>query len=346
MKKRLENYLLKEGFFPITSNVSDISAVVKFESNLVNILQIIDYKKDLYLDNEQYEEVKNSLRTVFTEKGVSEIHILSLILSEDVEKGATLGQEDPFCWQVDIERLELIIGENKQPDFYGMKGLIQTFLTKWKENPEQFDEVEEEPEQITVKHKIVNYLKTAPYVSLILILVNLVLCFCCIVNPTFFYGKGSVSLAYVAEGEWYRLITSVFLHGSIDHYFSNMLLLYFLGDMLERRVGITRFLFIYLLSGALGNVLSCLYEYCTGSYFISFGASGAVYGIIGMLFYMVLRRDERIEISIPAMVFMVGYCIYSSFVGVQINVVAHLGGLLSGMLLMFVFGLRRKRHEG
>ena len=345
MRKKLEHYLATEGFFPLTSNVSDISALVKFENNLLNILQIIDYKKDLYLDKEQYEEVKKSLRNTFQDKGISEIHILSLILSENAERGRQLGEDDPFCWQVDVESLELVIEENKQPDFYGMKGLLQGFLEKWKENPAQFDEAVEEQIEPSKRQKAAAYFKRAPWVSLFLVIFNLVLCFCCIINPTLFYGKGCVSLSYIMEGEFYRLLTAIFLHGSVDHYFSNMLLLYFLGDILEKRVGRIRFLLMYLLTGVLGNVLSCFHEYVTGVFYISYGASGAVFGLIGMLFYLVIRRDEQIKTSMPAMFFMVMYCIYSSFVGEQVNVAAHLGGLLSGMLLMFVFCLRRKSHE-
>lgn len=342
----MEMYLSKNGFFSLTSNVSDISAVVKFESNLLNILQIIDYKKDLYLDNVQYEEIKGSLRGAFKDKGISEIHILTLILAEDLDKAVVLGAKDSFCWVVDKQTLELIIDEDKQPDFYGMKSFIEDFLVKWKENPEQFDRIqEEEIPVLSRRQKMAAYFKHAPYVTLGIIILNLILCFGCIIAPALFYGNGSISLAYVEKGQWYRLITSVFLHGSLDHYFSNMLLLYFMGDMLERRVGWGKFLFVYLASGVIGNLVSCLHEYITGSYYISFGASGAVFGIIGMLFYMVLQRRENVRISVPSMIFMVGYCIYSSFVGEQINVAAHLGGLLGGMILMFVLGLRRKSHE-
>lgn len=346
MRKKLEQYLTTEGFFPLTSNVSDISALVKFENNLLNILQIIDYKKDLYLDKEQYEEVKKSLRATFQDKGISEIHILSLVLAEDMERGRRLGEDDPFCWQMDLKDLELLIEEDKQPDFYGMKAMLQSFLERWKEDPSQFDEAaEQEPEKPSTKQKVTAYLKRAPYISLFVVILNLILCFCCIADPVFFYGKGCVSLSYIMEGEFYRLLTAVFLHGSVDHYFSNMLLLYFLGDILENRVGRWQFAAMYLVTGILGNVLSCFHEYITGVYYISYGASGAVFGLIGMLFYLVIRRDEQIKISMPAMIFMVIYCIYSSFVGEQVNVAAHLGGLLSGMLLMFVFCLRRKSHE-
>ena len=343
----METYLLKNGFFPLSSNVSDISALVKVENNLLNILQIIDYKSDLYLDKVQYEEIKASLRAAFSEKGVSEIHILTLILAEDLEKGAILGEEDTFCWLVDKQQSELLIYEDKQPDFYGMKALLESFLQKWKENPASFDEEPvEKPKGPTKKTILTDYLKKAPYVTLGMIIINLLLCFGCIENPALFYGKGSTSYIYLKAGEWYRLVTSMFLHEGLDHFFSNMLLLYFMGEMLERRVGWFKYLFVYMASGIIGNLVSALYEYFTGDYFVSFGASGAVFGIMGMLVYMVIMKREAVRIPIMSMVFMIGYCIYSSFVGEHINGAAHLGGMLGGMILMFVLGLRRKSHEG
>ena len=56
IKEKLEHYLQTESFFPLTTKLSDVTVLVKFENNLANILQIIDYAKELYLDKEQYEE--------------------------------------------------------------------------------------------------------------------------------------------------------------------------------------------------------------------------------------------------------------------------------------------------
>lgn len=346
MEEKLEYYLGSNGFFPLTSKLSEVKVLVKFENNLANVLQIIDYTDDLYLGKEQYEEVKDSLRAMFAERGISETHILSLVLAENETKSRLLSEGDPFCWQIDTLNKELVIGEDKQPDFYGMKGLLGGFLEKYKEDPEQFQmPVQEEYKEPSRKEKFVAYWKKAPYVSISLIVINLVLCFCCIADPKLFYGKGCVGLSYIMQGEVYRLITAMFLHGSLDHFFSNMLLLYFLGDILENKIGRIRFTVLYLLTGVIGNIMSCFYEYVADINYISFGASGAVFGLIGMLFYMVMNRDERIRVSMPAMIFMVIYSIYSSFAEVQVNVAAHLGGLLSGMLLMFVFYPRRKSHE-
>jgi len=346
MRKKLETYLSKNGFFALTSSVSEISAFVKFENNLLNILQILDYKNDLYLDNAQYEEIKESLKGAFKDKGVSEIHILSLILAEDLDRARRLGAEDAFCWYIDKQTSQLLIDEDKQPDFYGMKALVEDFLVKWKENPAVLDEEpEEERTKVSPGAVLSGYLRKAPYVSWGMVIINLLLCFGCIWNPAWFYGKGSLSLTFVRKGEWYRLITAMFLHGDLDHYFSNMLLLYFMGEMLERKVGRMKFFTVYMVSGVIGNLVSCLYEYFTGHYFVSFGASGAVFGIMGMLVYMVIFRRESVRIPIFSMVVMIGYCIYSSFVGENINGAAHLGGMLAGMILMFVLGLRRKSHE-
>lgn len=342
MKEMLEQYLQTKGFFKLTSKLSEVAVLVKFENNLANILQIIDYTNDLYLDREQYEEVKDSLRSMFHERGISETHILSLILTENEKKSELLTKDDPFSWLVQTQTTRLIIEEDKQPDFYGMRGLLEDFLTKYKEDPSQFVLPEEEKEG-GWKESVSAYLKKAPYITISLIAINLVMCFGCIFNPRFFYGEGCIGLSYLLDGDFYRLITAMFLHGSLDHFFSNMLLLYFLGDMLENKVGRIRFLIIYMLTGILGNLTSCFYEYIANMEYVSYGASGAVFGLIGMLFCLVIQKDERIKISMPAMLFMVAYCVYSSFAGIQINVAAHLGGLISGMLLMLA-NIRMK-HE-
>ena len=341
IRKKLENYLQLEGFFPLTSNVKEITAMVKVENNLLNILQIVDYTKELYLDTEQYEEIKQSLKSTFKDRGVSNVHILSLFLKEDMEKGQAVIKEDPFCWELDTNSLELFIGEDKQPDFYGMKGIIQSFIEDIDKVPEdlmqELSEKTEKEEKVSKKEVIAKYLKIAPYASLTIIFINMIMCFGCIWNPSFFYGKGSLGLEYIIEGEWYRLITAMFLHGSVDHFFSNMLLLFCLGMVMERKIGMIRFSILYLLTGIIGNLFSCAHEYVSNVFYISYGASGAVFGLIGVLFYLVLIKGKELRISMPSMIIMVVYCIYSSFVGENINVAAHLGGLLSGMLLMFVF---------
>ena len=83
----------------------------------------------------------------------------------------------------------------------------------------------------------------------------------------------------VERGEYYRLFTCMFLHFGVQHLLYNMLLLIFVGDMLEKAVGKMRYLMIYLGGGILGNLLSMGVAMNTGSYAVSVGASGAIFAV-------------------------------------------------------------------
>ena len=90
----------------------------------------------------------------------------------------------------------------------------------------------------------------------------------------------------VDEHEYYRLFTSMFLHFGMTHLANNMLVLFVIGDNLERAVGKIRYLLIYLLSGVGGNILSCYLEYRQGVVTVSAGASGAIFGVMGAMIYV------------------------------------------------------------
>ncbi|MEO8105902.1 MAG: rhomboid family intramembrane serine protease [Actinomycetes bacterium] len=137
-------------------------------------------------------------------------------------------------------------------------------------------------------------------------------------------------LAVALDGEWWRLMTSAFLHTGITHIALNMLALWFIGGAVEPRLGRWRYLTVYLLSALGGSVLS----YAVDSPFqYSVGASGAVFGLFGALF--VLMRRLRFEVGGLISIMVINVVI--GFVpGLNINWRAHLGGLIVGTLLTAV----------
>lgn len=147
----------------------------------------------------------------------------------------------------------------------------------------------------------------------------------------------------VLGGEWYRLFSAMFLHFGVEHLLSNMFMLYFLGDMLLRAVSQWKYAVIYLLSGVGGSVLSLIVMLMTGDYCVSAGASGAIYGVIGALLWVVLRNGGKFEsISIPRMLFAVVLYISYGFTVEGVDAWAHLGGAIVGFLVCIV--LYRKRR--
>jgi membrane associated rhomboid family serine protease len=130
----------------------------------------------------------------------------------------------------------------------------------------------------------------------------------------------------VAEGEWYRLLTSAFLHASLFHIGGNMLLLYFLGRILEPAIGTPRFVAIYFVALFAGSFGALIFT-PDG---LSLGASGAVFGVLGAGF--VIARGRGIDNLASSIGFLIVLNLAISFGVPGISVGAHLGGLVAGVL--------------
>lgn len=149
--------------------------------------------------------------------------------------------------------------------------------------------------------------------------------------------------AVLQNHEYYRLFTSMFLHFGIEHLLNNMVLLGALGWNLELETGSIRFLLIYLISGIGGNLVSMFYHLSVGMSVVSAGASGAVFGLMGALLYVVIINKGRLgRLSGRGIFFMILLSLYFGFTSSGVNNIAHLGGLASGFLMSIIL-YRRKR---
>ena len=178
-------------------------------------------------------------------------------------------------------------------------------------------------------------------------MVNVLVFLICTFTGSLLYNKGAFNVRVFWEGkEYYRILTSVFLHWDIDHLISNMLILYCLGEVVEKHFGRIKYTVIYISAGILGNCLSGWHEIYEGAYINSVGASGAIFGIIGALFILVCINKGHLEqITMGRLLLMIIYSLYSGFVGEGINNAAHIGGFVSGMaiaLLLWLFGKKKQ----
>jgi membrane associated rhomboid family serine protease len=130
----------------------------------------------------------------------------------------------------------------------------------------------------------------------------------------------------VAEGEWYRLITSGFLHVSIIHIGFNMFLLLILGRLLEPALGTPRFLVLYFASLLAGSFGALIVEPNA----LTVGASGAVFGLAGAVF--VIARGRGMDQLAGEIGFLIVFNLVWSFVGSNISVGGHIGGLIGGTI--------------
>lgn len=183
-------------------------------------------------------------------------------------------------------------------------------------------------------------------VTIILVVINVLVYLCCIYAEKIPYGEttladmiydvGSMNTERIlSNGEYYRSVTSMFLHGSISHIVSNMIFLIALGEMLERAIGHARFTLLYFLSGIGGDIFSMINVVLSQNYYTAIGASGAIFGLIGAMLALVVLNDGHYEgISIKRMVLAIAYMVYSGMQSEGIDNAAHLGGLVFGVLIM------------
>lgn len=143
----------------------------------------------------------------------------------------------------------------------------------------------------------------------------------------------------VRDGQYYRLLTGIFLHGGFFHLLFNCYALYVIGSQVENFLGRFKFLIIYLAAGISGALFSTIF----GGNYASIGASGAIFGLMGALVYfgyhyrVYLGNVVKSQI-IPLIVInlVLGFCVSG------IDNFAHIGGLIGGTLTSIALGVKDK----
>jgi membrane associated rhomboid family serine protease len=156
--------------------------------------------------------------------------------------------------------------------------------------------------------------------------------------------RGSLVPVYVAEnGEYWRLLTSMFLHAGMFHLLMNMWALWVIGEYLESAIGRLRFVIVYFASGLAGSALVLI---ASPPLVATVGASGAVFGLFGALFvysYFNRARDPMAQVLLRNMAFLIVINLVFTFAFPGISWQGHIGGLLGGAAAMAGFTLFGRR---
>jgi rhomboid protease GluP len=144
------------------------------------------------------------------------------------------------------------------------------------------------------------------------------------------------------DGQWWRLLTSTFLHGGLMHILANMYGLLFVGIFLEPLLGKTKYALVYLVTGILASVASIWWYDAT----VSVGASGAIFGLYGFFLACLLLKvfpPDFGKAFLTSTLIFVGFNLLMGFTG-GIDNAAHIGGLLSGFIIGLIMSGQLKRQ--
>lgn len=225
------------------------------------------------------------------------------------------------------------IVEEEIKDLHGLDFLINVSndINKKTENDNKFYEKVFKPKKIVVTKMLI----------LINILIYIISLLASVTNKFDMYTAFALNGTLVKNGDFYRLITCGFLHADIIHLICNMYSLNIIGTQMESFIGKKKFLFVYLVSLVTGSLLSCIIKTSW-----SVGASGAIFGLLGSLLYfgyhyrIYLGSVMKSQI-IPLLILNLGI----GFIIPNIDVSAHIGGLVGGLLATMATGIEKKSSK-
>lgn len=208
-----------------------------------------------------------------------------------------------------------------------------------------------------------------PYINYALILVNTIVFFYFFMQGYREFSRairlyGLVPLYIIYGKRLWTFITSMFMHGSVDHLFGNMLYLYIFGDNVEDVLGHSKYIVFYILSGIGASLVHIITLPPYEIYWLvpAVGASGAISGVLGA--YMLVHPRVRVKvltftwygyivIRVPAYYFIFLWFLYQLYAGAYalagvrsgIAFFAHIGGFITGVILTKLLFRRRVIHR-
>ncbi len=358
IEERLEQTFMNLGYQRINSNTAGIYLFYQFENMELTVVSVIRTMAGTDLGKEQYNHILEQIKNNFRKKPLpNRIRLLSLILTTEVARVKHLcieNREDQH-WIVDLNANRLIIYETGSNEFNHIRDQLEEvlseeerqrivdreFMYEGSNSDAQHISHSERYTRVQPRYKLFTLINTS------IIIINIIAFLILHYTPLFggegrMLGKGALSWYYViTEKEYYRVLTSMFMHSDFEHLFNNMLVLLFVGDNLERAAGKMKYLFLYFGTGILAGITSISYnmwkengQYLIGNSTFSIGASGAIFGVVGAMLYIVAINRGRLEdISTRQMVLFVIFSLYGGIVNTQIDMAAHVGGFLAGILL-------------
>lgn len=297
-----------------------IAAYFNGKKNRCNVLIEVDYRETAFITKADIDNTAYGIVNFLYEQGFSDLNILFIIDTYSKYIAAELMGNNTNYWVIDTYENRLVIPYENIQLFEKEYKIISDYITGGTDSK---------------MHKkryvhMINYL-----IIIINILVYIWLEFNGSTHDVMYMLEhGGLYWPYIEQyGQWYRLVSSMFMHFGLSHLFNNMIVLLFIGDNLERALGKIRYLLLYLISGIASNMISCIYYEATGASVVGCGASGAIFGVVGALLYIIIINKGRYEdLTIRRMILFIVMSIYSGAASPGINVTAHISGLIAGFI--------------
>lgn len=340
--KRLDNIFLKERFQKISTDIDAVFMYGQIKEDKLYLINIINLQNNIEIDFEQFETYKKITEQQFKQEGLSNIFLLNIyIVNNEVNIKNKLNENIPdynqflvdFHWMIILNEKEIDIPKNQPHEFLNVKKIILAVLS----------------DNYFQNQKKLVYKTNVAYITYFIIILN-----CAIWLLMEWVGSSENNIILMHFGalntiriiyynEYYRIITTIFLHIGFTHLFYNMFALYIFGTRVEKVLGKVKYILLYLLSGVSGSLFSLGFSILSKENLLAAGASGAIFGLQGAALYLTVKTKESLEgVSKELLCILTISGLVFGFTSEDIDNMAHIGGLIIGTLFALILYRKNK----
>ncbi len=351
MVEYIQEKLVQSGFIGVRTEYDSLHLYMRAHDNVCRFVDVVDYRNpnESGINTDVLIDLNRKLTQGFTKSGYGSIEVLTIIVTySEVLAEQLAGNSMPY-WVMDTYNDEFIIPAAQPVSFDGvellMRGVLDDMASLADVRQHFSSGLRLNNERPPFKLFTVNNLMVLINVVVYLVLESMG----STQDSMFMIGHGAFYWpAVYYNGEIYRFFTSMFIHFGFSHLFSNMVILFCLGDNLERAVGKLKYIVVYIISGLGASVVSCVFYVITNENIVAGGASGAIFGVVGALIYIVTVNHGKLEdLDSYRLIIFAAFSLYSGFTSTGVDNAAHVGGFLVGLLMgKLLYKKGGNTHEG
>lgn len=343
MFQKIETILKNQGYQKVSLNVPGLYFHLFPQETTSYAVVSIDETTGTLLTKEQFIHISEQIREYLAGHDFRINHFLYLLLTEQPSSAERLFSEHDCYWVIQPASGQFRVYENWNAFYSPLRTALEQLFFSPAGSMETAPEKQGASGSFSVKHSLLSC-------TFILVIMNVAIFLLTDFAELFFQSdrlieQGAISWQDVIfNRQYYRILTSMFLHLGLDHIFNNMLVLYFIGSYLEQIVGKRCFTAIYFFSGILAGCTSIVYNMIQHTVVISVGASGAIFGLMGALLTVVLlKRNRGTEMDARRLLFSIFISLYGGFTSQGVDNAAHIGGFIGGILITAILCLTERR---
>lgn len=339
----ISKYFQAREFERIPTDSENVNMVASYQKSSLYLVNIIELNKNYVFDKNKYLHYRELTKSQFQNINADQVILLNLLIVDDAESiydevNYPTEMDEDFIdihWIVDLANNELIIPKNQLNNVIGLEKELAKIISLQDTSVIKLHK----------KNKI-------PIITATIIIINVIIWLLLEFESSSFNGAtlikyGALYTPLIQDGhEYWRLITSMFIHIGATHLLFNCFSLYIFGARLEKYLSSWQFIIIYLLSGLLGSIFSLVTNIYIGNLTISAGASGGIYGLIGSILVCSRLTGKSIDgLNTYSMLIFFIIGIVFGVVSPNIDSAAHIGGFIGGLLITQILLNRRSVSE-